>query len=54
MDPAPALYTSSFDGNVGLRWLVGVARGSLWRGVRLEEISQIGLKPALATRSMPC
>jgi len=54
MDPMPALYTSSFDGNVGLRWLVGVARGPLWRGARLEEIGQIGLKPALTTTSIPC
>jgi len=33
--------------SVRLRWLVGGARGPLWRGAGLEEISQIGLKPAL-------
>jgi len=30
--------------SVRLRWLVGGARGPLWRGAGLEEI---GLKPAL-------
>jgi len=29
-----------------LRWL-GVTRGPLWRGARLDEIGQIGLKQAL-------
>jgi len=33
--------------NVRLHWLVGVARGLLWRWTRLEEIIHIGLKPAL-------
>jgi len=32
--------------SVSLLWLVGVARGPLWRGARFEEIGQIGLKPA--------
>jgi len=30
-----------------LCYLVGVARGPLWHRVQLEEIGQIGLKPAL-------
>jgi len=33
--------------SVNLRRLVGVARSPLWRGAQLEEIGQIGLKPAL-------
>jgi len=32
-----------------LRWFGG-AQGPLWRGARLEEIGQIGLKPAVITK----
>ena len=40
--------------SVRLRWLVGGARGPLWRGTRLEEIGQIGLKPALTMANHFC
>ena len=33
--------------SVSLLWEVDGARGPLWRGARLEEIGQTGLKPAL-------
>ena len=33
--------------SVSLRWLVDGALGPLWRGTRLEEVSQIDLKSAL-------
>jgi len=33
--------------SVNLSCSVGVARGPVWRGAQLEEIGQIGLKPAL-------
>jgi len=43
-----ALYTSSFHRKCKFALVVGGVRGPLWRGVRLEENSQISLKRALA------
>jgi len=39
--------------SVSLR-LLGVTRGPLWHGTRLEEIGQIGLKPALCILRKKC
>jgi len=49
----PRHYTqTALIESVSLRWL-DVARDPLWRGARLDEIGQIGIKPAptLLTRS---
>jgi len=46
--PAPGPHMQLWM-KVCLRKLVGVARGPLWRGARLEAIGPIGSRPALTT-----
>jgi len=47
LDPAPALYTSSFDRKCKFVLVNRRSAGLLWRGAGLENIGQIGIKLAL-------
>jgi len=46
------MCTSSFDRKCKFVLVVGGARDPLWRGARLEEIDQTGLKPALCSTAI--